>query len=362
VFSERINKWFSIFKKYLFIKKDGFFELPYLSNSPEAIVNSLAKMPFVKHFPEKQIVRSNNPFTRSTMHYQKIEKGLWMIHGDTEYKANINFRSTVDKSLPSDYYVLNFKIAHWKTNSKMSLINGIPYRKFSWLLYKPNANTSNYHFKGSRELWFAVFFNDQWLKEVLCEEAFFKTSNLKYFFESETRFVVWPEETEYAANIYMKSLDLFQLKENTGKINLDLLRDSAINQLMQFANKYKTDSIRKNFFEIPDADHKKMLKVEKILQQNIHLSFIGIDELARQAGISPTKLKANFKIMNGQTVFQYFREKQMEYARTLLENNKNQVKVVALLFGYTSASKFSAAFKKQFGFLPSQLLNSREDN
>lgn len=350
-----IDKWFSKFRQYFFRYKEGFYELPYLSNSPEAIISSLAKMPFIDHSVEKQRVRSDNNFAKSEMYYQEIEDGLWVMHGDTEYKVNINFRSIDDKAIPSDYYVLNLKIAHPGHRSKMSIINGVSYRKCSWVLYKPKANTFNCHFKGTRELWFAVFFNERWLEEVLSKTAFFKTGNLKHFFESEAQYIVWPEDIAKTRYIHKSLLDIFEAREKTGVIDYVQLRKEAIKQIKHFARKYPSDEQSTHAFSIQDADHKKMLKVEKLLQQNISSPFMGIEELSRQAGISPTKLKSDFKSTFGRSVFQYFRQKQMEYAYLLLERKSLSVKEIALQLGYENASKFSAAFKKHFDVLPSDV-------
>jgi AraC-like DNA-binding protein len=44
----------------------------------------------------------------------------------------------------------------------------------------------------------------------------------------------------------------------------------------------------------------------------------------------------------------------MQFAMQLLLNTNMQVKHIALEVGYDSHSKFSAAFKKKFGELPSE--------
>jgi AraC-like DNA-binding protein len=82
--------------------------------------------------------------------------------------------------------------------------------------------------------------------------------------------------------------------------------------------------------------------------------FPGIDKIAKEIGLSPTKLKSDFKIVYKQSLFQYYRDKQLVFAQELLIGNKGKIKDIAAVFGYENAGKFSTAFKKRFGLLPSE--------
>ena len=80
-----INRWFSKYKDTLLSYKDGFWEMPYLSNSPETIVMSVAKMPFTKHSKKKQLIRSTTPLMKGGFFYEEIEKGLFIIPSHINY-------------------------------------------------------------------------------------------------------------------------------------------------------------------------------------------------------------------------------------------------------------------------------------
>jgi AraC family transcriptional regulator, transcriptional activator of the genes for pyochelin and ferripyochelin receptors len=82
-------------------------------------------------------------------------------------------------------------------------------------------------------------------------------------------------------------------------------------------------------------------------------------ELSRRVGLNDFKLKAGFKQVFGTTAFGYLHELRMERARHLLEAGEMNVGEVALEVGYTSPSRFAAAFKKRFGIRPSSLLPRR---
>ena len=92
-----------------------------------------------------------------------------------------------------------------------------------------------------------------------------------------------------------------------------------------------------------------------IVSENLQSKFMGIDELSDIFRISPTKMKHDFKIIFGQSIFSYFQSKQIELAKEVLAKGNYPINEIATVFGYSNASKFSSAFKKKTGFLPSEI-------
>lgn len=352
---ERIENFLSGFRKYLFYYKDGFFELPFMANSPETTVKSLTGMPFVKHDEQKQKFSSNTPFLNADIYYREIEQGLWILFAEAKYKKNVHYKRIVDKQLPSDYYMLCLEISTTEIKAKPGLVNGISFSSFSWLLYKPNENLNHCRFKGSRALSLCICFNEKWLREVLYKEQHFLNSQLKHFFESDARYIMWPETSEATNRICDPILGTYNKPGGSKAPDFSNLRQKAHDFIFHFVDRYNADDIGKNFFEISDSDRIKIFKAERLLVENINAPFVGIENLSGSVGISPTKLKSDFKLVFGETVFQYFRQKQMEYARSVLLEGEISVKVIALELGYENASKFAAAFKKHMGILPSEL-------
>lgn len=78
----------------------------------------------------------------------------------------------------------------------------------------------------------------------------------------------------------------------------------------------------------------------------------GLGQLAREAGMSHTKLNRCFRKVYGMTVFQYLRNERLNRARQMLGHGHN-VTETAYAVGYESISHFSQVFKKQFGTPPS---------
>ncbi len=84
--------------------------------------------------------------------------------------------------------------------------------------------------------------------------------------------------------------------------------------------------------------------------------------LSRRIGLNDFKLKRGFKDLYGTTVFGYVRKLRMEKARALLESGMYNVTEVALETGHSCLGHFAAAFKREFGVVPSRYrAGSRSD-
>lgn len=75
-------------------------------------------------------------------------------------------------------------------------------------------------------------------------------------------------------------------------------------------------------------------------------------ELCQLSGLNEHKLKSAFKRIHGKTTFGYLRELRMDYAASLLKQDRLSVIQVANEVGYSNASHFARAFKERHGLLP----------
>mgnify|MGYP002750142401 CR=1 FL=1 len=81
---------------------------------------------------------------------------------------------------------------------------------------------------------------------------------------------------------------------------------------------------------------------------------VTIEELAHRYLINPTTLKTVFKEVYGSSLAAHMKEHRMERAAALLRETDLSVAEIAGQVGYESQSKFTAAFKEQFGQLPKE--------
>ena len=142
-------------------------------------------------------------------------------------------------------------------------------------------------------------------------------------------------------------------------------QNSSIKTLYLKGKSYELLSLFFNTNEDPNAEHcpflsdeENVLKIKKakeIIIKNMDEP-PGLQELADEVGISMKKLKAGFKEIYGDTVFNFLFDYKMEFARKLLESGSYNVNEVGLKIGYSTSSHFIAAFKKKFGTTPKKYL------
>jgi AraC-like DNA-binding protein len=357
---KRINNWFQHAKKYFFTYKDGFFELSYLDNSPKAMIESFMKMPFVTHDTLGQILRTNNAFAEGILHYQELEDGLWVIYSEMTYKANVRFKTVYDEYNPCDYYNLNYHISFkGVANSKTSSDIVSPTNTWAIYKHKPHKNAVDYfNFKHANATDISIYFNEAWAKKNLVTDQLFIQSKLNDFLNLDSSYIIWPEISTVYDPLIKDIQATIHNKGIRGVANLLRLKIEAIGLLGTFIEKYKNENIHEKHYEIPNSDRLRMLRIERFLCENLERKFEGIDALADKFSVSPTKLKNDFKLMYGKSIFQYFQEKQMLLAKEIMENEDVRIKELAYKFGYENAGKFSQAYKKHFNKLPSQQLKT----
>ncbi|MDO6582519.1 AraC family transcriptional regulator [Photobacterium sp. 2_MG-2023] len=75
-------------------------------------------------------------------------------------------------------------------------------------------------------------------------------------------------------------------------------------------------------------------------------------ELAKEVGMSHTRLNRDFKKTYGKTVFCWLRSYRLDLAKTYLKDPSQSITDIAHLCGFSSASHFTHAFRNHEGFTP----------
>lgn len=122
-------------------------------------------------------------------------------------------------------------------------------------------------------------------------------------------------------------------------------------QLSQILN--SESEIKKTTFSKSDIE--KIMQVNDIISEDINTT-LSLTDLAVTAGLNVDKLKKGYKEVFGTTVFNHLREMKMQKAKELLEAKKHSITQISELVGYKNPQHFTAAFKKRFGILPSELI------
>jgi AraC-like DNA-binding protein len=348
---ERINNWFQLSKQYFFTYTDGFFNLSYLSNSPEAIIRSCIKMPFMTHNVEKQLIQADTPFMKGDFYYAELEEGLWVLNTKQYYKNNVSFKPIYDRFLASDYYFIATNTIKSKINESSYKFGEMVIENNSISFSMPGNDLVNFHFKDSDETMYMLYFNESWAQKHILGSPSTPKAVEDLFANSTQSFTNYSYNDERFQTLVHKLSLAFEGAEKPNIFQLKILSFEFLgifyNSIQQKLN--PTDIIIKN------ENFSKIRKIEHELLSNLHGKFMGIEFLSEKYKISPTKLKKDFKLVYGPSIFNYFQKHKMDLALNYLTNSELKIKEVAQNLGYENTSKFTQAFKKIHNKLPSEV-------
>ncbi len=81
---------------------------------------------------------------------------------------------------------------------------------------------------------------------------------------------------------------------------------------------------------------------------------IGVDDLARVAGLSRYHFSRLFRSHTGVSPGEFILRERLQYARNLLESSRQTVRQIALASGFNDAAYFGKQFKQRFRLTPGQ--------
>jgi len=105
-------------------------------------------------------------------------------------------------------------------------------------------------------------------------------------------------------------------------------------------------------------DLSKLFRVRESLRHHIQGKAPEIQVLATRVGVSPSKLKQDFRAFFGQSIYQYYLGLKMEAAKDLLVETEETVSELGYQLGYSNISQFIRAFKKHVGQTPNHFRKS----
>ncbi|MBM1105015.1 response regulator [Aurantibacter crassamenti] len=122
----------------------------------------------------------------------------------------------------------------------------------------------------------------------------------------------------------------------------------------------KNSELPKDDFEISTRDKDFLKNTIIAIEENISDSNFGVEELAREMGLSTSHFYRRLKQLTGQVPNSYLRNFRLQRAAELLNNNEgNNVADVMYQIGIESNSYFSTSFKKLHGVTPSEFMKKR---
>ena len=105
-------------------------------------------------------------------------------------------------------------------------------------------------------------------------------------------------------------------------------------------------------------NHQQHAKVIDYLRAN-YMNFPTLDEIAKEIGTSRTKLCLDFKNAFNCSIFDYCNKLRLTDARNMLKTTDMTVAEIAFKIGYQNRQHFSTAFKRYFGYSPSEFKSGK---
>lgn len=349
-----LDDWPKFLEKNLFYVKEDFFQIPFLFNSPSMMLESLFRFPLTKHNEKEGELYLESAVLKEKINYRRVEKDLWIFTSDSNFLHNVESRMLFDSSIPCEYYILTFYLLENKIHCKNA--EDIFLSNSYWTLSFPGTEVSTFYFKETKGSIYSLMFTKNWVHKNLTSRKIKKKESVFDFLDRERGFYTGFDGIFDSFRILEKIRSLLEEPAAAG-LKAGLLKKKMDKVLIGFFERSIVDSRFQDQVPLSSADYHRTACAEKIILKNLRYPFRGIENIAREVSMSPTKLKVNFKTVFGFSMLQYHKERNLLLGLQFIEKTQISIQDIAVLTGQESAGRFAAAFKKRFGVLPSEARN-----
>jgi DNA-binding response OmpR family regulator len=136
---------------------------------------------------------------------------------------------------------------------------------------------------------------------------------------------------------------------------LDVRVKNLIEQRRLLQEKFsRTILLEPDKVPITGTDEKFLLKLTKLIDQNLSSEDLNVVFLGREMGFSRAQLFRKIKGLTGQTVNQLIRTYRLKKAADLIRGHYGSISEIAYAAGFNNLSYFARCFREVFGKLPSE--------
>ncbi len=193
-------------------------------------------------------------------------------------------------------------------------------------------------------------FNKDWIEQMDTSQE----SYISRLLQSDKAFYLFETITPAMQQLLD---DIKTIAENNVLFSELRLHGKAVELLTMFFEKLEKRSAVKSLSNLNLNDVELVFHIRRQILQNLS-SVPSIPELAREAGMSTSKLQKCFKQVIGKAIAEYALHEKMEWAKRLLSTRLHSVSEVGYKVGYANLSHFTEAFRKYHKINPKQYLNS----
>lgn len=193
-----------------------------------------------------------------------------------------------------------------------------------------------------KENWAENILHDSVSKEKFLRYLINQDANLRKEFLSQEQSRLFKEVFEG------KAFTLLQNLYYDGRI---------LNLLESFLKDILTKEDAESPYLFASYEDIRMLQLaEQYINDHLMKPFAGVEVLSRISCMSRTKFINLFQKVYGISSFEYSQKKRLAIAYEYMKTGKHNVSDTAQIIGYTGVNNFAVAFKKEFGLLPSELI------
>jgi AraC-like DNA-binding protein len=151
-------------------------------------------------------------------------------------------------------------------------------------------------------------------------------------------------------------LQAYRDRKNRMILNLEIDKLTAAHKLL--SSKYKSVLATGNGPSVESVDQRLLKKTIEVIENNLSDSLFGVEEMAKEMGMSRTNMHRKIKAITGFPPSELIRNIRLRKAAHLLMSQSDTVAQISFTVGFEDHSYFSKSFKKQFGVSPSEYFQS----
>jgi AraC-like DNA-binding protein len=152
---------------------------------------------------------------------------------------------------------------------------------------------------------------------------------------------------------------LREQREKKKKLVLDLEIEQLTTKNIELSEKYKDMLASVDAKTIESSDQRLLKKVIEVVEDHLSDPLFGVEEMAREMGMSRTNMHRKIKAITGFPPSELIRNIRLRRAAALLLRKADSVSQISFTVGFEDHSYFSKSFKKQFGVTPSEYVQSK---
>ena len=113
--------------------------------------------------------------------------------------------------------------------------------------------------------------------------------------------------------------------------------------------------LKKDKSKLSGIDERFLIKVLEVVNAHIEEEEFSIEQFGEEVGMSRVQLHRKLKAITGKSASLYLRSVRLLKAKEMIENKKGTISEIAYSVGFSSPAYFTACFKEEFGYPPSEL-------